>query len=1064
MIVDSNLTIKTSLERWILLYQLLEDYRFRINHYHQASPFSSFLPGLAGEDGIPMWIFYVNRGQAIASFGVENKDNAMTEFYPADKAYQTVPLQGFRTFIKGSRYQESFTYEPFNEIDSLINDSMTIDDNILELCHENKRDQLKLDVAYYNLPHQSIPGLIREVTITNQSDQQLDLELVDGLATLFPANVENGSYKSISHTLKSWFDVKLIDQSFNYYFLRGSTADEASVSQDEKGNFYHSLLKTNRDELVLTPLFDRRYVFGNDLSLRQPEFFNHHDLDQLSFANQVSTNQVACGFTPVKYHFAEQETIKLYTIIGQVNQVEEARQFINQHVSIKKLSDYRIAASKLAKVLTNRVETKTSLPLFDGYVKQNYLDNGLRGGFPFIFENELAKQVFYLYSRKHGDLERDYNFFSISPSYYSQGNGNYRDMNQNRRLDVLLDPRIEDSNIRKFVDLIQLDGYNPLSIKTVQFSLKDPQFDLNPYGIPPQLQITLKELLINSYTPGMVKQFLVKENVELIGTFEKFLTDLLTVSDESLEAEHGDGFWIDHWTYNLDLIDSYLAVYPDRKNELYFTVNYRFFDSPARVNRQVDKFVKDNQLVRQYNAVLIDERKQTNNQWLKTNYGTGEVFTTNLFSKLFLLATTKVATIAPYGLGIEMEAGKPGWNDALNGLPGMFGSGVSELYELKRLLTQLQFNNQPSSAQISLPIEVKVLIEFLFERLCPGQQAELNLDLWKDLTLIRETYREAILLGISGERYTQTFNQARKIIDVFKQFVDQAINAVETFHDNLVPTYFYFDVALSDDDALIKHVRPHAVLPFLEGVVKQLKLTKDREKAKEIYLKVKQSDLYDEKLGMYKTSVSIKPEPIELGRAKFFTPGWLENESIFLHMSYKYLLALLKSGLYNEFFREIKTGLVMFNDPVVYGRNPLENSSFIVSSANPDQSIHGKGYIARLSGSTVEFLNMWFEMFVGHKPFASDNQTLSFKLDPKLPDWLFDENGVVQFKLFSKIIVTYRNISRRNTYGEDRVKPIRYICLLDNNEEIVIEGPVILGSLAERVRTGSIKSIQVDLR
>src|SRR5699024_2860237 len=122
-----------------------------------------------------------------------------------------------------------------------------------------------------------------------------------------------------------------------------------------------------------------------------------------------------------------------------------------------------------------------------------------------------------------------------------------------------------------------------------------------------------------------------------------------------------------------------------------------------------------------------------------------------------------------------------------------------------------------------------------------------------------------------------------------------------------------------------------------EGVVKQLKLTKDREKAKEIYLKVKQSDLYDEKLGMYKTSVSIKPEPIELGRAKFFTPGWLENESIFLHMSYKYLLALLKSGLYNEFFREIKTGLVMFNDPVVYGRNPLENSSFIVSSANPDQ-------------------------------------------------------------------------------------------------------------------------------
>ena len=25
-------------------------------------------------------------------------------------------------------------------------------------------------------------------------------------------------------------------------------------------------------------------------------------------------------------------------------------------------------------------------------------------------------------------------------------------------------------------------------------------------------------------------------------------------------------------------------------------------------------------------------------------------------------------------MGIEMEAGKPGWNDAMNGLPGLFGS------------------------------------------------------------------------------------------------------------------------------------------------------------------------------------------------------------------------------------------------------------------------------------------------------------------------------------------------------------------------------------------------------
>jgi hypothetical protein len=30
----------------------------------------------------------------------------------------------------------------------------------------------------------------------------------------------------------------------------------------------------------------------------------------------------------------------------------------------------------------------------------------------------------------------------------------------------------------------------------------------------------------------------------------------------------------------------------------------------------------------------------------------------------------KFSTLDPYGMGIEMEGGKPGWNDAMNGLPG----------------------------------------------------------------------------------------------------------------------------------------------------------------------------------------------------------------------------------------------------------------------------------------------------------------------------------------------------------------------------------------------------------
>src|SRR3989338_123176 len=97
-------------------YRLCPDGRFVIKNYNTKKPFSNFLPGIAGLFGTPIWVFYVNRCQGIASFGTKNKDNAILEFFPANKAYQTVTTQGFRTFIKCSRSggRCSF-YEPFRE-------------------------------------------------------------------------------------------------------------------------------------------------------------------------------------------------------------------------------------------------------------------------------------------------------------------------------------------------------------------------------------------------------------------------------------------------------------------------------------------------------------------------------------------------------------------------------------------------------------------------------------------------------------------------------------------------------------------------------------------------------------------------------------------------------------------------------------------------------------------------------------------------------------------------------------------------------------------------------------
>jgi len=68
-------------------YYLLDN-EFVIEDYNRAKPFASFLPGIAGLHGKPLWAFYVNRAQCMAAFGIRSKDGAIMEFHPANTAYR----------------------------------------------------------------------------------------------------------------------------------------------------------------------------------------------------------------------------------------------------------------------------------------------------------------------------------------------------------------------------------------------------------------------------------------------------------------------------------------------------------------------------------------------------------------------------------------------------------------------------------------------------------------------------------------------------------------------------------------------------------------------------------------------------------------------------------------------------------------------------------------------------------------------------------------------------------------------------------------------------------------
>ncbi|PKK96670.1 MAG: cellobiose phosphorylase, partial [Tenericutes bacterium HGW-Tenericutes-3] len=404
---------------------------FTIENYQKQKPFSSFLSGIAGKMGIPLWAFYVNRGQLISSFGIRDKNGAIMEFFPANNAYHYVSRIGFRTFIK----KNGIVHEFFKEKNE--NQKLIIKQDQVSIEEDHKELGILLKVTYFTLPNEPIASLIRKVEI-NQYKDISDIEVIDGLAQILPTGVDHGSTKFLSNLMQSWM-ASIHEKDYVFYKLRATTDDSAEVNDVHDGNFY--LTKSNQKPLLIS---DYKLIFDEDTSLETPYLFKRHTIEELSNISQAHVNQVPCAMSGFKFDKSEKSTF--VSMIGYVSDKHILDGFADR-VSLEYFEKKEIENAELHVDIVSAIETKTSQPIFDAYLKQCYLDNVLRGGQPMIVDSVDGPVAYHLYSRKHGDMERDYNFFSIDPAYYSQGNGNFRDVLQNRRNDLFFQPKVGDFNI-----------------------------------------------------------------------------------------------------------------------------------------------------------------------------------------------------------------------------------------------------------------------------------------------------------------------------------------------------------------------------------------------------------------------------------------------------------------------------------------------------------------------------------------------------------------------------------------------------------------------------------------
>lgn len=1077
-------------------YALDDNGCFILEEYNQAKPFSNFFPGVAGAWGVPMWVFYVNRGQCISSFGIESKDKAMVEFLPANKAYRATSSLGFRTFVKVISGKKIVEWEPFQSAGNSkfrVSQNMKMTSHDLTIEETNHTLGILCRVNYFTIPEENFPGLVRRVTFENLSKKDVVLEVVDGLPVFLPYGMNDWLVKNMARTVEAWIKVRNVESRVPYYQLNVEVADTPIVRHIKEGNFYCAFEQGKKS--LLPAIAQAECVFGQGTDFLVPQKFFGQTQFRLPKVQQTS-NRTPSAMTFAKIKLSPKGSKTIISVMGQAHSQKQLDKIVERLLSKKYIETKSYQNRDIIAGIKNYAFTHSSSSLFDQYTSQTFLDNVLRGGLPISLETKEGNVAFNVFSRKHGDMERDYNYFTLAPTYFSQGNGNFRDVNQNRRNDVWFNIDVADSSVVTFFSLSQADGYNPLVVKGMSF------FAENKSKLKLVLKQTIKGdhkaldvLIKNGFQPGELLTTIEKNEIKLKVTPQKFLENILSICRKQTLADHGEGFWVDHWTYNIDLLESYLAIYPDKLRMLMLDKKvFTFYFNDHYVLPRDQRYVLTNEGVRQYHSVMDGSKSilaKEKDNLLCVDGGDGDVYYTDLVVKLLCLIANKVATLDPDGIGVEMEADKPGWYDALNGLSGLIGSSICETFEIERyarfLLDTLDELGVEDSYELKVFDELFKFIKDLRQILVKEKKSFVY---WDRANKAKENYRLSIRKGIKGSEKGIAVGDIR---DFLMLVIDRTQQAAEKARDEkgLIPTYFVYEVK-KYDTLKHEHGRRPLVMPtkfkgralplFLEGFVHALRVERDPAQARKLHRAVRSSALFDKKLKMYKVNADLTSEGDGIGRTRVFPRGWLENESIWLHMEYKYLLELLRAGLYKEFYEMLNDVLIPFLKPEVYGRSILENSSFIVSSAHEDPSLHGQGFVARLSGSTAEFTHIWLWMNIGQNPFLMNQKDeLCLHFEPALSGELFTtkkstssrlnkngewecvdlSKGCYAFNFLASILVVYHNPERLDIFPDSDYQ-IERICLkYDNEKTICLTDGFVSAPYAQEIREGKVDQIDV---
>lgn len=757
------------------------------------------------------WMFISSNGGLTA--GRKNAEFALFPYYTDDKITEFADITGSKSIFRIHHNNQIHIWEPFSE---RFNDKFSITRNIYKNSYGNKiifeEIQNDFQVAFrYEWNSSNQFGFVKKSKITNHSENNYKITLLDGIQNIMPHGVSSDLQATTSNLVDAYKRSEIDSQSgLGIFALSAIIVDKAEPSEALKANIAWSLGLDNPTYLLSSL---QLAAFRKNEKI-QPEI----DIKGEKGAYFVSTDIVL-----------ERGNSKSWKIIANVNQNQaQVIQLCDSILNDKSLENKLNADIELGKQNLIALNATADGLQFTADKRKdtrhfsNVLFNIMRGGIfdynyqieKHDFSNYLSKankQVFennksflinlneiftyselqnalskvddvdlirlateYLplkFSRRHGDPSRPWNKFSINTRSEIDGSkildyeGNWRDIFQNWEALAYAYPEFIDGMIFKFLNASTFDGYNPYRVTKDGFDWEAIEPD-NPWSYigywgDHQIIYLLKFLeFIEKYAPGKLNSY--------------FDTDCFVYAAVPY------------------IIKPYQEILKNPKD----TIEYSH-DWEKKINKRRALNGADGALLRDNNDAI---------------------YHVNFIEKILATVLSKMSNFIPEA-GIWMNTQRPEWNDANNAL---VGNGVSmvTLYYLHRFLKffqQLLENSDQETIKISNEMvefyhairENLTQFKLLLEGTINNQERKKIMDA---LGKAASEYRFQVYnSGFWGKKRTHSMEGLKKFTQVSLDFIEHSIKANQR-EDKLYHAYNL--MSSTENEVTVSHLSE-----MLEGQV-----------------------------------------------------------------------------------------------------------------------------------------------------------------------------------------------------------------------------------------------------